>query len=441
MCLQPRINCYQECLVFDAEDLSRHNTVDDCYIAIGDSVYDVTKWITDHPGGDVLLSYAGRDATDVFTAFHSDSGWSRLKDFRCGQYVGKEREQSLIQDFRTLRASIRRRGLFSPKFEFFGLQFALLILLLCTTILLLAQSATSWPACVAAGCIMGLFMQQSAWLAHDILHHQVFREQKAIFWSVFLVGEIFQGLSSTWWTTKHNVHHATPNHAEKNAEDGRLHAIDPDIDTMPYLAWTPDMLVGASQAVRKVVAYQQYYFFALLPLARFIWVEQAFEHMTIKYQKMGFVKILPEATGMLLHYLLFVGIPFLLLPTARVAAYYLAAQAFGGIFLSIVFVQSHNGKKVFVKPVNFYHAQVVCSRNITPGIWNDWFSGGLNYQIEHHLFPTLPRHNYPEISKEVRRICEKHGIPYDCCTVAESTWTVLKFLGEVARHRTLDVVS
>lgn len=52
-------------------------------------VYDVTSWVEQHPGGDVLLSYAGRDATDVFTAFHSDSGWSRLKDLKCGHYIGK----------------------------------------------------------------------------------------------------------------------------------------------------------------------------------------------------------------------------------------------------------------------------------------------------------------------------------------------------------------
>lgn len=100
-----------------------------------------------------------------------------------------------------------------------------------------------------------------------------------------------QGLSSTWWTTKHNVHHATPNHVNREAKDGRLHAIDPDIDTMPYLAWTPDMLIGASRTVRKIVTYQQYYFFAVLPLARFIWVEQAFEHVLKKYQVITLKKL------------------------------------------------------------------------------------------------------------------------------------------------------
>lgn len=109
-------------------------------------------------------------------------------------------------------------------------------------------------------------------------------------------------------------------------------------------------------------------------------------------QKRGIVEVLPEVFGMLLHYTLFLGVPLLLLPSNRVAAYYLGAQAWGGVFLSIVFVQSHNGKKVFDKPVNFYVAQAVCSRNITPGIWNDWFSGKHCRHIfvaERSLFPTF----------------------------------------------------
>lgn len=87
---------------------------------------------------------------------------------------------------------MRRRGFFTPKWEFFAVQFVLLILLLAATMMFLAYSAASWAACGAAACLMGLFMQQSAWLAHDILHNQLFKDKKAKFWSVFLVGEIFQ---------------------------------------------------------------------------------------------------------------------------------------------------------------------------------------------------------------------------------------------------------
>jgi fatty acid desaturase len=76
--------------------------------------------------------------------------------------------------------------------------------------------------------------------------------------------------------------------------------------------------------------------------------------------------------------------------------------------------------------------QVASTRDIQASMFNDWFTGGLNRQIEHHLFPTMPRHNLNKISFHVRALCEKHGLIYEDVTIALGTYRVVEALAEVA---------
>ena len=59
-------------------------------------------------------------------------------------------------------------------------------------------------------------------------------------------------------------------------------------------------------------------------------------------------------------------------------------------------------------------------------------AGGLNYQIEHHLFPTLPRHNLAKVRAAVEELCRKHGLAYESCGMAAGTVKVLKHLADIA---------
>jgi fatty acid desaturase len=62
--------------------------------------------------------------------------------------------------------------------------------------------------------------------------------------------------------------------------------------------------------------------------------------------------------------------------------------------------------------MDFYELAIRTGRNVAPSLFMNWFTGGLNFQIEHHMFPTVPRHNLQFIAKDVQRICKKHNIPY-----------------------------
>ena len=179
---------------------------------------------------------------------------------------------------------------------------------------------------------------------------------------------------------------------------------------------------------------------------------------------------------------------FSYLPIGKGLLFVLMTQMICGFLLSIVFVQSHNGMEVYSTEKDFVTAQVVSTRDIAPGLWNDWFTGGssvgciacrvgcsaapatalssmhmsihlvvtsalrykdvtslrliqircgaggLNYQIEHHLFPTLPRHNLGKVQQKVQALCEKHGLVYENCGMGVGTVRVLQRLAHVASH-------
>jgi acyl-lipid Delta6-acetylenase / acyl-lipid (9-3)-desaturase len=107
-------------------------------------------------------------------------------------------------------------------------------------------------------------------------------------------------------------------------------------------------------------------------------------------------------------------------------------QIFAGFLLALVFVQSHNGMEVYMDRKDFVSAQIVSTRNISSTLWMDWFTGGLNFQIEHHLFPTLPRHSLKGAQELVMRFCKDHGFVYETCGMDTGTYRVLSRLANIA---------
>ena len=72
------------------------------------------------------------------------------------------------------------------------------------------------------------------------------------------------------------------------------------------------------------------------------------------------------------------------------------------------------------------------TRDIKSSLFNNWFSGGLNRQIEHHLFPSIPRHNLHLVTQPVMDLCAKHGLVFEDVGMGKGTSLVLKRLAEVA---------
>ena len=98
---------------FSRVEVAKHSSMDDCWIIVKGKVYDVTDFAVKHPGGRVIYTYGGKDATDVFTAFHAGASWAKLAEVQIGRLEEADAAQPvdpIVADFRELRAKIAQEG-------------------------------------------------------------------------------------------------------------------------------------------------------------------------------------------------------------------------------------------------------------------------------------------------------------------------------------------
>ena len=81
---------------------------------------------------------------------------------------------------------------------------------------------------------------------------------------------------------------------------------------------------------------------------------------------------------------------------------------------------------------DFWKLQVTTTRNVTSNLFTDWFCGGLQYQVDHHLFPMLPRHNLGKVHKLVHQFCIDYGVTYHEADMITGTYEVLSHLSQVS---------
>jgi fatty acid desaturase/predicted heme/steroid binding protein len=415
------------------EELSSHNTKADAWMSYKGRVHDVSNWES-HPGGHVIFTYAGHDFTDIFAAFHSASAIKKLESFYIGELIDSttDKQTNFEQDYRSLRRQMLAMGLFKSDPIYYTFKVLSNLVILVASILCCTLSASLFYHIIGA-IILGLFWQQSGWLAHDFLHHQVFQTRRYGNYMGIFIGNVCQGFSVDWWKTKHNVHHAVTNLHESSTSAGDG---DPDIDTMPILAWSNTMAALGSDnpTARFMIKYQSYLYFPILLIARLSWAYQSWV-CQFGTRKSGSQYSTLEKMGLIVHYIGLLRI-MQTMPLFNSLLYFFIAQTSCGFFLALVFGLGHNGMAVYSakhRP-DFWKLQVSTTRNITPNWFVDWFCGGLQYQVDHHLFPMIPRHNLHKAHELVRQFCNEHGVTYHETNMLIGTREVLSHLSKVSKE-------
>ncbi|CAI5727836.1 unnamed protein product [Hyaloperonospora brassicae] len=442
------------------QQVQQHSTSDTAWIVIHHKVYDISQWDA-HPGGMVMLSQAGEDATDIFTVCHPTSSWKLLEQFYIGdvdessllattapealtdaQRATKAKTDAFVRAYRRLRVQIKGMGLYDASLVFYAWKIVSTFGLWMASVAL-CYYGDSWSLYLLAACVMGLFWQQSGWLAHDVLHHQVWTNHAIGNVVGVVIGNVWMGFSVQWWKNKHNFHHAVPNLIgnEKTKYLG-----DPDIDTMPLLAWSKHMATKAYESSWGpfFVRYQAVFYFPLLLFARFSWLLQSYYYVFEGYAYGKYDPVqLPngEKLGLLLHYAWNLLLPILTgMSVAQALAFFVLAQMSCGGLLAAVFSVGHNGMSVYEredKP-NFWKLQVTTTRNITPGPFINWFCGGLNFQVEHHLFPLIPRHNLQRVNPLVKSLCKEYDLRFHETGFYRGLVEVVDELAEISKEFLLE---
>lgn len=251
---------------------------------------------------------------------------------------------------------------------------------------------------IVNGIFMGFLMGQIGFLAHDLSHCQIFRT-RAIDRSVArIVWPLFGALSESHWYKKHNAHHKFVNHLEK----------DPDLE-IPFV-FSSNQLHSKTRMVRKyILPHQDILFFLVLPFAYLNFVLWTLKQFFQKWDR----SIFTECVLVCVHVLLWIGLPLFVLPLSAGAAF-IVAQIFAiSMYMSIAFAPNHKGEAVLTntEQATWIH-QIELTRNLHSSKLQFFLFGGLNYQIEHHLFPSLPRFHYPHIQPIVKSFCCAHNIRY-----------------------------
>jgi fatty acid desaturase len=275
-----------------------------------------------------------------------------------------------------------------------------------------------WQLAVAV--FLAVMFTQAGFLGHDAGHRQISGSRRVSYILGILLGNLGIGLSYGWWVGKHSRHHAHP-----NTEDA-----DPDI-SMRVLAFTPRQVRASRGLYRQLFRYQACLFFPLL-LGEAFSVHVASIRALARRDARGRPA---EAVLLAIHLLGYLTAVALVLPPVKAVAFIGVQQGLFGLYLGASFAPNHKGMPILdaADRTDYLRRQVVTSRNIRGGWLTDLALGGLNYQIEHHLFPSMPRSNLRRSQVLVRQFCRQRGLAYCETSLIGSYAQALRYLAAVGR--------
>jgi fatty acid desaturase len=280
----------------------------------------------------------------------------------------------------------------------------------------------SWWALVVAAA-MAVVYTQVAFVGHDAGHKQIFRGRRANYLLGVAVGNLGIGLSYGWWIDKHNRHHAHPNQLGK----------DPDVEP-GALVFTAAHAGTRSRVGRAWRRSQAYLFFPLLLLEGlnlFLSGVRALAGRTVRSRRYRVLEI----ALLTVHVVGYLGVLFVVLTPWQAVAFIAVHQGLFGVYMGCSFAPNHKGMPVLdaEDEMDYLRRQVLTSRNIRGGRLVDFVLGGLNYQVEHHLFPNMPRPSLRHSQPLISRFCTEHGITYTQTGLIDSYRQVLRHLHEAGR--------
>src|SRR5512132_219894 len=301
-------------------------------------------------------------------------------------------------EYTQLSRQIKQAGLLERRRGWYGARIALNLALLVGGWAAFAIIGQSWWQLLTATYLAVVFTQL-AFVGHDAGHRQLFRSRRANDRVGLVHANLLVGISFGWWVPKHNAHHTNPNHED----------LDPDI-SFAALAFTDGQASSRHGLIRLLARYQAWLFFPLLLL------EAAHLHLASAKAIIRGRGRANTIQGLLLaaHVAAYVTALVWVLSPLQAIAFVIVQQGLFGLYLGCAFAPNHKGMPTLTDAaqLDFLRRQVLTARNVAGSRVVDFVLGGLNYQIEHHLFPNMPRPNLRRAQPLVRAFCRQHGLPY-----------------------------
>ena len=321
-------------------------------------------------------------------------------------------------DYAVLLRSVQSAGLHHRRYGYYGVKVGLTFAALAGVWVVFGFLRDSW-AQIGVAAVLAVVLTQIVFLSHDAAHRQIFRSNAANEYTALIMGTLVSGVSLAWWHNKHNRHHATPNQIGK----------DPDISPS-IVHFYPVREQFRSAAARFLHQRQGWWFFPLLVV----------EMLNLHVQSVQALLTRPglrrRGVEIVMMTVRLVGYPLVLfsvLPPLKAAVFLGVQLAVTGLYLGSAFAASHVGMPVLDSDsrVDFLRRQILTSRNVKGGRFASWAMGGLNLQIEHHLFPNVAEDNLRRVRPLVRQFCANHSVDYHEVTIFGAWALVVRHLNSV----------
>ena len=318
-----------------------------------------------------------------------------------------------------LRADVLAAGILERDYRYYAILISSLTLATAISLVYLIRLPVSLPL-VAWAVVFALLAVQFCGIIHDAGHRTVFRS------TVLndLLGGVVAGLLAMGfrsWRIQHNAHHAHTN------VEGR----DPDLD-IPLHAFTLRQFQKQGGLWRYARRYQAVFFY---PMRTFVVFSRRLADVGYFRRQPTSVRLLVEMTLWTAGLITWFIVPFLAFPLAKALLLFAVVHPTMGVYLSNIFAPNHKGMPQIPDgtAISFLEQQIRTSRNVTPSWYVDVVYLGLNYQIEHHLFPTCPRNKLKQITPYVQEICARTALEYTQAGILRSNRIILSELNSIAR--------
>ncbi|XP_057423560.1 delta(8)-fatty-acid desaturase 1-like [Lotus japonicus] len=414
------------------EELKQHNKRGDAWISIDGKIYDVSDWLNHHPGGELpLLNLAGQDVTDAFLALHPVSARRNLPALFTGVYLRDYAVSDVSRDYRSLASELTKMGLFDKKEHGALISLCVMAVLFCASVSGVLLSDSAW---VHVGCaaLMGFQWIQSGWIGHDSGHYQIMVNRRFNRFVQILSGNCLTGISIGWWKWNHNAHHIACNSLD----------FDPDLQHLPFFVVSSrffssltscfyERKMNFDPVARFLVSYQHLSYYPVMCFARINLFAQSF---MLLLSKRKVPNRWVELSGLLVFWIWYPLLVSCLPNWGERVLFVLVSFSVTGI-QHVQFTLNHFSASVYVGPPtahDWFEKQTHGTLDVSCSPWMDWFHGGLQFQVEHHLFPRLPRCHLRKISPLVKDLCKKHNLPYNCVSFWKANVLTLRTLRNAA---------
>ena len=320
-------------------------------------------------------------------------------------------------DYAVLKRKIQDAGLLKKRPAYYALSITTNVVLWTLCLVFVFTVGVVWAQ--ALGAVgLALMSVQLGFQLHDSGHRQMFDSAGKNAFVGLVTADLLLGVSYGWWVQKHNRHHGNPNDVD----------LDPDIK-VGAIAYNDEQAQARRGAGRLAAMYQAYLFFPLTTLLTWSMHVAGYTYLIkekSRYRNLEFVLLV-------VHAVVYLGAMVLLLGPWSALMVVLIQKGVGGVYMAAVFAPNHKGMPQTASDsrMDFVRTQVLTARNVRGHPLTDLWYGSLNYQIEHHLFPGMPRLNMRRAQPIITQFCNERGIAYHETSFLDSYRELLSFLNEI----------